>query len=79
LKSGEITVTHPYPQSFYADGDIRGAKVDMKQKMSMQLTLKLLPQKDGATRIDVTEISVTGGTLPDDRYAVLSKINEQME
>lgn len=78
-KDGKITVTHPYPQSFYADGAIRGAKVDMKQKMSLQLTLKLLPQKDGSTRIDVSEISVTGGTLPDDRYAVLSKINEQME
>ncbi len=78
-KDGEITVTHPYPQSFYADGSVRGAKVDMKQKMSMQLTLKLLPQKDGSTRIDVSQISVTGGTLPDDRFAVLSKINEQME
>lgn len=78
-KDGVITVTHPYPQSFYADGAIRGAKVDMKQKMSMQLTLKVLPQKDGSTRIDVDEISVTGGTLPDDRFAVLSKINAQME
>ena len=78
-KGGVITVTHPYPQSFYADGAVRGAKVDMKQKMSMQLTLKVLPQKDGSTRIDVDEISVTGGTLPDDRFAVLSKINAQME
>lgn len=78
-KDGVITVTHPYPQSFYADGAIRGAKVDMKQKMSMQLTLKVLPQKDGSTRIDADEISVTGGTLPDDRFAVLSKINAQME
>lgn len=78
-KNGEITVTHPYPQSFYADGAIRGVKVDMKQKMSMRLSLKLLPQKDGSTRIDVSDISVTGGTLPDARYAVLRKINEQME
>ena len=78
-KDGVITVTHPYPQSFYADGAVRGAKVDMKQKMSMQLTLKVLPQKDGSTRIDVDEISVTGGTLPDDRFAVLNKINAQME
>lgn len=78
-KDGEITVTHPYPQSFYADGAVRGAKVDMNQKMSMTLSLKVLPQKDGSTRINVTDIRVTGGTLPKSRYAVLSKLNEQME
>lgn len=78
-KDGEITVTHPYPQSFYADGAIRGTKVDMKQKMTMKLSLKLLPQRDGSTRIDVSSVNVTGGTLPHVRLAVLSKLNEQME
>ncbi|MHB9021988.1 MAG: outer membrane protein assembly factor BamC [Halothiobacillus sp.] len=78
-KDGLIEVTHAHPQVLYADTVIRGAKIDPNQKLTLKLTLKAVPQKDGTTRIDVSRIEVVGGTLPEDRFAVLNKINQQME
>ncbi len=43
------------------------------------MTLKVVPLKDGTTRIDIDHIQVDGGILPQDRFVILTKINAQME
>lgn len=78
-KDGIIVVTHSHPQALYADVALRGEQVDPKQKLKLQLTLKVVPQKDGTTRIDIDQLQVDGGSLPQDRFVILSKINAQME
>lgn len=78
-KNGMIEVTHPHPQALYADVALRGERVDLKKPMKLQLTLKVSPQKDGSSRIDIERIQVDGGSLPQDRFVILSKINTEME
>ncbi|HQS03123.1 MAG: hypothetical protein B7Y07_08995 [Halothiobacillus sp. 24-54-40] len=78
-KEGLIEVTHAHPQALYADMAIRGAKIDPNQKLSLKLTLKVMPQKDGTNRIDVVQDQVVGGSLPEIRFVILNKINAQME
>lgn len=78
-KDGLIEVTHAHPQALYTDLAIRGAKIDPNQKLTLKLTLKAVPQKDGTTRIDVDQVQVVGGTLPEIKFAILSAINSQME
>ncbi|ANJ66515.1 hypothetical protein A9404_03200 [Halothiobacillus diazotrophicus] len=78
-KDGVIEVSHNHPQALYADVALRGEQVDPKQSLKLMLTLKVIPQKDGTTRIDVDNIKVDGGSLPQDRFVILSKINAQME
>lgn len=78
-KEGLIEVTHAHPQALYADMAIRGAKIDPNQKLTLKLTLKVMPQKDGTNRIDVVQDQVVGGTLPELRFVILNKINAQME
>lgn len=78
-KDGVIEVSHNHPQALYADVALRGEQVDPKLSLKLMLTLKVIPQKDGTTRIDVDNIKVDGGSLPQDRFVILSKINAQME
>jgi outer membrane protein assembly factor BamC len=78
-KDGVIEVTHAHPQALYADVALRGEQVDPKQKLQLHMTLKVVPLKDGTTRIDIDHIQVDGGILPQDRFVILTKINAQME
>lgn len=78
-KDGTIEVTHAHPQALYADIALRGEQVDPKQSLTLQMTLKVSPWKDGTTRIDVENLHVDGGTLPKDRFVILTKLNGQLE
>lgn len=77
IKEGRITVTHNHPQSLYQGMNLRGKTVDANAKIKLEL--RALPQQDGTVRIDVENLTVTGGTLPDPRFAVLSQINGQLQ
>ena len=78
-KAGTIEVKHAHPQALYQDVAIRGVKIDPKKDMVMHLTLKVVPQRDGSTRINVDSIKVDGGTLPHDRLVVLNKLSAQLQ
>ncbi|WP_407275091.1 outer membrane protein assembly factor BamC [Halothiobacillus sp. DCM-1] len=77
IKDGRITVTHNHPQSLYQGMNLRGKTVGAHAKIQLELRAK--PQPDGTVRIDVEKLTVTGGELPDPRFAVLSQINSQLE
>ncbi len=77
IKDGRITVTHNHPQSLYQGMNLRGKSVDASAKLNLELRAQ--PQPDGSVRIDVESLTVTGGTLPDPRFAVLSQLNGQLE
>jgi len=78
-KDGTIEVKHTHPQTLYSDVAIRGVKIDRSAKMTMHLVLKVSPQQDGSTRIDIQSIQVAGGDLPQDKMVVLDKLNGQLQ
>lgn len=77
IKDGRVIVTHNHPQSLYQGMNLRGKTMDAAAKIKLELGVK--PQPDGSVRIDVDQLTVTGGTLPDPRFAVLSQLNAQLE
>jgi len=75
---GIIVVTHNRPQDLYEGIAIRGVSIDRQADISVQMTVKLQPQRDGGTQLRVEDITVTGGELPRFDVIVLERINEQL-
>ena len=78
-ESGDIEVKHSYPQALYEDIVMRGVTVDRDADMTLHLSLEVMPRRDGGTDVRIERINVAGGTLPQDRAVVLSRINSELE
>ena len=78
-EDGEIEVKHGYPQSLYEGIVMRGVTVDKGAAMTLHLTLEVEPRRDGGTDVRIERINVAGGTLPQDRAVILSRINAELE
>ncbi len=78
-ESGEIEVRHDYPQALYEGIVMRGVTIDKDADMTLHLTLEVQPRRDGGTDIRIERINVAGGSLPQDRSVVLSRLNTELE
>lgn len=77
--TGDIEVSHPYPQALYEGIVMRDVTIDKDADMTLHLTLRLEPRRDGGTDVRIRTINVAGGSLPEDRSVVLSRIRNEME
>ena len=77
--TGEVEVSHPYPQALYEGIVMRGVTIDRDADMTLHLTLRVEPRRDGGTDVRIRTINVAGGSLPEDRSVVLSRIRTEME
>lgn len=76
---GEIEVKHSYPQALYEGIVMRGVTIDRDADMTLHLHLEVEPRRDGGTDVRIDRINVAGGTLPQDRAVILSRINAELE
>lgn len=76
---GEIEVKHSYPQALYEGIVMRGVTVDRDAEITLHLSLEVQPRRDGGTDVRIDRINVAGGTLPQDRAVILSRINAELE
>ncbi|MFO7581053.1 outer membrane protein assembly factor BamC [Guyparkeria sp.] len=77
--TGEVEVSHPYPQALYEGILMRGVTIDKDAEMTLHLTLRVEPRRDGGTDVRIRTINVAGGSLPEDRSVVLSRIKSELE
>jgi len=75
---GIIVVTHNQPQDLYEGVAIRGVRIDRRADISVQMTVKLQPQRDGGTQLRIEDIAVAGGELPRFDVIVLERMNEHL-